>query len=135
MSKKILYILALFSFLNFGLNMQTSFAVENNKEEIILNITSEDELNELFDLELLELDSLDYTESDIEIKPTRLKEKLSLLVEILKGMSLTDKLFFVSAMLKNQLKEHKKKCIAGTAAILIGTTAAIVFFNKKKKGK
>ena len=138
MSKKLLHILALFSFLNFGLNTQTSFAnseeIENKTE--ISDIMSENKLDKLFCEDLDELfdfnDIDDLLENDVEIRSPGFKEKISLLTEVLKGMPLKDKVSFISAILKSQIKEHKKKCIAAAVALTAGVTALIVLKNNKK---
>ena len=147
MSKKILYILALFSFLNFGFGIKTSFAVDNDTEKVISdqsNKSLEELLDELLeenvDINLEEIDfldiDLDNTEKNIKIKTPGLKEKLSLLAEILKGMTIKEKISFISIILKSQIKEHKKEVIT-TATVLTGATAAIIIIcsKNKKKGK
>ena len=136
MSKKLLHILALFSFLNFGLNTQTSFAVEIENETKVSDIMSKNKLDKLFCEDLDELfdfnDIDDLLENDVEIRSPGFKEKLSLLREVLKGMPLKDKVSFISAILKSQIKEHKKKCIAAATALTASVIALIVLKNNKK---
>ena len=140
MSKKVLHILALFSFLNFGFATQTSFAVDNDIEKVVSDQSNEsledlfeDDIGEIDFLDLdIDLSSIDDIEQNEEIKTLGLKEKLSLLAEILKGMTLKEKIAFISIILKSQIKEHKKEVIT-TATILAASTTAIIIYKKKGK--
>ncbi len=138
MSKKVLHILALFSFLNFGFATQTSFAVDNDIEKVVSDQSNES-LEDLFEDDIgeinfldIDISDLDDTEENIEIKTPGLKEKLSLLAEILKEMTLKEKIDFISIILKSQIKEHKKEVIT-TATILAASTTAIIIYKKKGK--
>lgn len=122
MSKKILNILVLFSFLSFCLNINTSYATENIDA---MNFSDLD-----LDLDLNELESFQ-DQTLVSTSTSSFKKKLSLLAQILKEMTLQEKTLFISALLKDQIKEHKKECIIAVTALTTITGTLIYLKNKK----
>ncbi|MFH1461922.1 MAG: hypothetical protein ABIF12_03180 [bacterium] len=123
MSKKILNILVLFSLLNFGLNIQTSYATENISPPI--NFSD-------LDLDIIELEN-DQDTISTNSSTSSFKEKLSLLAQILKEMTLKEKTLFISASLKNQIKEHKKECIIAASILTLAGSIMVLKYSKEDK--
>jgi hypothetical protein len=126
MSKKVLHILTILSFLNFGLTTQKTFA----------QIPSEQEFN-LDDLDLDSLNSIEISTQETKVANKEnemgIKEKLTLLTQVLKGMTLKEKTIFISEILKDQIKEHKKACIISASAITAATGLLLTYkYNYKK---
>lgn len=114
MNKKILQILTILSFLNFGLTTQKTFAQTINIDNLDLN-------TEILDnLETKEI-NLDNIKSSISLK------------ELLQGLSFKDKALLISDLLKYKILEYKKACIITASGITITSALALIYKYGLKK--